>query len=111
MGKLYYGSNGHEVEIEDRMLSHLKVVMLAKLRRGESFAFSWTVDPEHGSGRGTVWLSPGVDLEFRFYGNRPPALNRAWISALNSCAERGELSMVPEPADPNEGVPQLQGRL
>ncbi|MCS5715746.1 hypothetical protein NVV95_14440 [Herbiconiux sp. CPCC 205716] len=109
MGKLYYGSNGHEIEIDDRLLSHLKVVILAKLRRGESFAFSWIVDPEQGSGRGTVWLSPGIDLEFRFYGNRPPLLNRAWISALNSTAERGELTMVPEPGDPAEGLPTPRG--
>jgi hypothetical protein len=110
MGKLYYGSNGHEIEIEDRLLSHLKVVMLAKLRRGESFAFSWTIDPDQGSGRGTVWLSPGVDLEFRFYGTRNPTVNRAWVQALNSTAERGELSMVAEPLDQGDGTPSTQLR-
>jgi hypothetical protein len=111
MGKLYYGSNGREIEIEDRALSHLKIVMLAKLRRGESFAFSWTIDPEQGSGRGTVWLSPGVDLEFRFYGNRTPVMNRSWISALNSSAERGELTVLPEPPDTSDGHPSSQSRI
>jgi hypothetical protein len=85
--------------------------MLSKLRRGESFAFSWTVDPEQGSGRGTVWLSPGVEIEFRFYGNKEPRMKRAWIQALNSTVERGELMIVPEPRDPHETSQTTTTRL
>lgn len=102
MGTFYYGSRG-ELDIEDRLLSHLKIVMLSKLRRQESFAFTWSLDVNHGSGRGTVWISPGIELEFRFSGNRPPAINRAWIQELTHTAERGELTIIPEPSEPGTG--------
>lgn len=111
MGKFSYGSNGREIEIDDRLLTHLKIVMLSKLRRQESFAFSWVSDSEHGSGRVTVWLSPGVELEFAFDDAPSPAINRAWVQALNSTAEHGELAMVPEPPDPNKAAPSTRSRL
>jgi len=104
MGKLIYGTN-RTIEIDDRALAHLKVVMLTKLRRGESFAFSWDNDVEAGSGRGTIWISPGVPLEFAFFGNRRPALNRAWLFALTTTVERGDLILV---AEPDEEAPQQQ---
>jgi hypothetical protein len=98
MGKLIYGNNRH-LEIDDRALAHIKVVMLTKLRRSESFAFSWENHVEAGSGRGTIWISPGVPLEFEFYGGRRPALNRSWLQLLTTLAERGDLTLVPEPED------------
>jgi hypothetical protein len=101
MGKLLYGPQQRELEIDDRALAHLKVVILSKLRRGESFAFSWENVAADGSGRGTIWLAPSIPLEFFFYGSRRPVLNRGWIQLLTSTAERGELHLTPEPDDPN----------
>lgn len=107
MGKLLYGTTQREIEIEDRLLAHLKIVILTKLRRGECFAFSWENDSSEGSGRGTIWLSPHIQLEFEFYGGRQPRINRTWLQALTSTAERGELHIVPEieesAVDPNHG--------
>lgn len=96
MGMLIYGS-GDEYEIEDRALAHLKAVIGAKLRRQESFFLSWANDTEHGSGRRSVWLSPSIPLQFRFYGSRAPELNRAWIEVLSDSAHtpRG-LLLIPE---------------
>jgi hypothetical protein len=111
LGQFFYGSNGREVQIDDRLLTHLKIVILSKLRRGESFAFTWTLEPSHGEGRGTVWLSPGVEVEFRFAGSREAGVNRAWIQALNATAERGELVVVSEPLDPRQGFQGGQTRL
>jgi hypothetical protein len=39
------GSTGSRVDIDDRTLSHLKVIVLTKLRLGEVFAFSWDKEP------------------------------------------------------------------
>ena len=50
MGYLIYGA-GAEYEIDDRMLSHLKIAVAAKLRLQESFLLNWTVSPSDGSGR------------------------------------------------------------
>src|SRR5690606_2111885 len=40
MGTLFYGSQGTPIDINDRALSHIKVVIVAKLRRGEAFTLS-----------------------------------------------------------------------
>lgn len=100
MGKFIYGPQQRSLEIDDRALAHLKIVVLSKLRRQECFAFSWDNTPAEGAGRGTIWLAPGIPLEFHFYGNRAPLLNRAWIQQLTATAERGELRLVPEPENP-----------
>lgn len=110
MGKLLYGSHQREIEIDDRLLAHLRIVILAKLRRSETFAFSWENDTSDGSGRGTIWLSPHIPLEFEFYGGRHPAINRAWIKDLTTTAERGELHAVPEPEDPTPANGSQQTR-
>lgn len=87
-----------KVEFEDRVLAHLELVITTKLRRDESFAFSWTEDMAGGSGRRKVWLHPAIPLVYRFYGNRPPAINRLWIDALMQSADSAAgLTVVPEP--------------
>lgn len=95
MGKLIYGTS--DIEIDDRTLAHLKIVMLTKLRRNESFAFSHVNSVAAGSGRLTVWMNPAVPLEFHFHGSRSPELNREWVEALLSSANSPEgLRVLPE---------------
>lgn len=81
MGVLIYG-HGSEYEFDDRVLAHVKVVVSAKFRRQESFLLSWSNDRDAGSGRVSLWLSPSIPLQFRFYGSRLPQLNPNWIEAL-----------------------------
>lgn len=81
MGYLIYG-NGTEYEIDDRALAHVKVVVGSKLRRQESFFLSWTNEPEAGSGRVSLWISPNIPLQFRFFGSRAAQLNRVWLDVL-----------------------------
>ncbi|BDZ46925.1 hypothetical protein [Naasia aerilata] len=96
MGKLLYG-NGSPIALEDRLLAHLQVAVMAKLRRDERFSLSWV--HEDGSGRSTIWIHPGIPLRFEFDGGRAPLLNRAWIEALvMSANSTGGLQLVPEPA-------------
>lgn len=98
MGKLIYGSGHCEIECDDRTLAHLKVVMITKLRRGESFTFNWHHGAEHGSGRSTIWVHPAIALEFSFFGNRAASLNRDWIEALLHSANSADgLRVIPEP--------------
>lgn len=100
MGKLIYNSSPRELEIDDRTLAHLRVAILSKLRRSESFAMTWNHGLERGSGRTTIWLHESIPLQFVFSGNRPPKLNRLWIEELllqaNSSAG---LQYVPEPTE------------
>src|SRR5690606_261876 len=64
MGILYYGGSNVPIHIEDRALAHLKVVIIAKLRRNESFTVSWRHHPTEPEGRSTIWLHPSLPLRF-----------------------------------------------
>ena len=95
MGKLVYGHHA-SLDVEDRLLAHLKLAVVAKLRRDEKFTISWM--HEDGSGRSTVWVHPSIPLQFQFDGSRAPIINRAWVEALMMSANStGGLQMVPEP--------------
>lgn len=99
MGKLTYDST-LVADFDDRVLAHLQVVIGAKLRRGESFYFTWRDDPQVGDGRSTIWLNPGIPLGYKYFGSRPPSLNRDWIEALMVTANSsGGLRIVSEPPD------------
>ena len=100
MGTLLYGTSGVTVAFEDRALWHLQIVITAKLRRGESFIFTWTDSVDGGSGRSTIWLDPSVTLHYRYFGSRLPAVNRAWVDALMVSANSvGGLFFTAEPAN------------
>ena len=85
--------------MDDRVLAHLRIVFMNKLRRREPFMF--TAPPSDGLGPRTLWISPTVPLVFHFYGSRSPVLNRAWIDALMTEAGGPDgLHILPEPDRP-----------
>jgi hypothetical protein len=104
VGKLTYDST-LTVDFEDRVLAHLQLVIGAKLRRAESFYFSWRDDPAVGDGRSALWIHPTIPLYFKYAGGRQPSINRAWIDLLMSAANSpGGLHLMPEPPeDPGPG--------
>jgi hypothetical protein len=83
--------------MDDRLLAHLRVVMVSKMRNHEAFTVSWSMDVSQGGGRETLWVHPSIPLRFRFFGSRPPAINRAWIDLMLTAANRGDLRIMPEP--------------
>jgi hypothetical protein len=98
VGKLIYDSS-LTVDFDDRVIAHLQVVIGAKLRRGESFTFSWKDDGQLGDGRTSIWIHPAVPLVFKSFGGRPPAINRRWVEALMMSANSASgLQLLPEPA-------------
>lgn len=103
MGQLIYDASTRTT-IDDRALAHLQIVMLGKLRRRESFAFSWEHPPSEGDGRSTVWIAPDLPLHFRFSGSRPPAINPAWVDVLMDSANTSAgLHLLPEPSPAEAG--------
>lgn len=101
MGSLLYGSSATEIAFEDRALMHLQIVITAKLRRRESFIFSWSTSVHEGSGRTTIWLDPSSTIMFRYSGSRVPMINREWIEQLAiSANSAGGLFFTPEPNRP-----------
>ncbi|AWB85308.1 ATP-dependent DNA ligase [Mycetocola zhujimingii] len=101
MGKFIYGTPSISVDFDDRVLAHLKVVILSKVRRGESFSFSWEYTVASGSGHSSIWIHPAIPLQFDFAGSREPRLNRAWVEQLVRLANSpAGLRVIPEPAEP-----------
>lgn len=113
MGYLLYGERAVEIAIDDRALAHLQIVILQKLRRVESFAFSWVEPTSNGSGRSTIWLHPNVTLQFHYLGTRTPSINEAWVAELSELAySNSGLRLVPEPATatPRGRAPEIHRR-
>lgn len=84
MGTLFYSDTRTPITIEDRALSHMLIVVLSKLRRGEGFGLSWDKD---GGGRNTVWINPTSTLQFEFSGEPESTINHSWIEALDRAAD------------------------
>lgn len=102
MGSLYYGDSA-PIQIEDRALAHLKVVVATKLRRNESFTLSWTHPEGQPEGRSTIWLHPSIPLRFVFEEPEAPNLSRPWIEALaHSANSSGGITLVGELLDTQE---------
>jgi hypothetical protein len=109
MGSLLYGNPGTEISFDDRALMHLQVVITAKLRRRESFLFTWMNSPDVGSGRSSIWLDQTSSLLYRFAGSRTPSLNRDWIELSANSA--GGLYFSPEPTasvQPSSALPVVK---
>lgn len=97
MGTFSYDST-LVTEFDDRVLTHLQTVMGAKLRRYESFYFSWEDAAGVGTGSTTIWVHPGVALVFRYDDGPTGLLSRGWIDALTTSANSaGGLKIVAEP--------------
>lgn len=80
MGSLAY--DGLTIRFEDRILAHLQIVIVQKLRRQESFLMSWRDSDSVGDGRSSIWLDPSIPLYFKFDGGHAPEVNRAWLEVL-----------------------------
>ncbi|WP_438353870.1 DUF7882 family protein [Microbacterium sp. CJ88] len=100
MGRFIYDTVANAVDIDDRTLAHLRIVVMNKLRRSESFMFD--VEVGDGSGRRSFWIHPSVPLQFHFFGSRQPRINRLWVEELMQVASGPNgLAIVPEPESPD----------
>ena len=109
MGTMYYGDARYPLYFDDRTLAHLKLVILTKIRRGESFALSWEKSVATGSGHGTVWIHPALTLHFEFLGSKQPEINRAWLEELAESSNRSSGMMVaPEPHGARDDQPAIE---
>jgi len=88
------------LEIEDRLLAHLKIAITSKLRVGESFLLNVQIPAAKGSGRMSLWMSPSIPIHYRFGGSKPPELNRRWLEALSRSSQgiRGMVAMTEDEA-------------
>lgn len=85
MGQLYYGNSDTRIEMPDRLLAHLKVVMATKLRRNESFMLSWSNGADL-DGRSSIWLQPSIPLRFVFDSADMEVLNPQTVREMANAA-------------------------
>jgi hypothetical protein len=100
VGTIYYGGSATPINIDDRALAHLKVVIATKLRRSESFTVTWRHPEDQPRGRSTIWLHPSIPLRFVFDDPEPTELSREWIEELASSANSsGGITLIAEHFD------------
>lgn len=98
MGKLFYDGDG-TLEIPDRILFHVQIAMVAKLRRQESFTVTW--NGEEMAGPSVLWVSPSIPIRFAYDGSTKMQLNRAWVEAMvGNSSQSGNLTIAAEPEAP-----------
>src|SRR6478735_9314307 len=101
MGTLFYAEQA--IEMDDRTLAHLKVAVVTKLRRRESFTLSWTHAEGEPAGRTTIWMHEAIPLRFEFDEPQAPALHREWIEdILRSATTTGGIQLTAETIDTGE---------
>ena len=104
MGVLIYGPQ--DVEFDDRLLTHLEIVIVNKFRRHESFLVSWLDDLSVGSGRASMWMASEMPVYFKYWGSRVPSINKEWLRALELGAESSRGLIVLD----EDGKPAHAGR-
>lgn len=98
MGTFTYGPTAIDVTLDDRLLAHLRAVIVSKLRRSECFLFTWTDGTGPVPVQESLWVHPAVGLRFRIEQPATIGLNRAWVEALTQAANSPSgLTTVPEP--------------
>ena len=85
MGSITY--DGTVIQFDDRVLTHLQIVIVQKFTKGESFLMSWKDGATVGDGRGSIWLAPTIPIYFKFLGGRVPHINQEWLLELGKSAE------------------------
>ena len=85
MGTMTY--DGLVINIDDRVLAHLQIVIVNKLRKEEGFLMSWKESVQAGSGRGSVWLDSTIPVTFKFDGSKVPEINQVWLDQLAKSAD------------------------
>lgn len=104
MGYLVY-DNSCRVSFDDRVLAHLQVAVVSKLRRKESFLVRYLESPETGGGHICLWFDASLPLRFHFQGSLPPAIEPEWVERLvASAASSAGLMVADEYGEPAEGV-------
>ena len=79
MGRLIYRDRA-SFDIDDRILAHLRIVVMNKLRRNEGFMLQLPVN--EGVRQASLWIHASNALVMQFYGGREPVIDRALVDQM-----------------------------
>jgi len=80
MGHLRYGRD--EIEVEDRLLVHLQVVVTQKMRRHEGFVLTVPHSRAGEKLTSSLWVNASSDVHFAFAGSRQAQTNPRWLELM-----------------------------
>ncbi|WP_225310177.1 ATP-dependent DNA ligase [Microbacterium testaceum] len=66
-------------DVDDRVLSQLRIVIMNKLRRSESFMLQ-APHPDHGTL--SLWLDPATPIVMQFFGGRQPSIDTELVEQM-----------------------------
>jgi hypothetical protein len=95
MGSMAHGNIS--VDFEDRLLSHLQIVIVQRFRRNETLVMSWLDAQSVGDGRSSLWMTPTLPVYFKFAGSRVPAIDEQWLKRLSDSAASSSGLIVTAP--------------
>ena len=96
MGSMAHGNIS--VDFEDRLLTHLQIVIVQRFRRNESLLMSWLDAAAVGDGRSALWLTPTLPVYFKFAGSRVPTIDEQWLQRLTESAASSTGLLVTAPS-------------
>jgi hypothetical protein len=90
MGNLVYGDAQFDIELDDNLLAHLQIVIGAKLRRDESFYFTWTSGSDSGPRKNTIWLQHSIPLRYHYTDDTSQPIDHALLERLAIAANTAQ---------------------
>jgi hypothetical protein len=87
MGRLVYGATQRTIVMDDRLLAHIEVVVLSRLRRNNAFALRWAEVDGERPGRRTIWIHQDTDLCFEYDTAEQDELDRDLLDQLAKAAD------------------------
>ncbi|MCM3501796.1 ATP-dependent DNA ligase [Microbacterium sp. P26] len=107
MGRLIYRDRA-AFDIDDRILAHLRIVVMNKLRRNEGFMLQLPVN--EGVRQASLWIHASNALVMQFYGGREPVIDRALVDQMMHDASGADgltltaAGIAPQPAPARQPV-------
>ena len=95
MGTLRYDTSLPAIELPDRVLQHLHIVVARKLREQQRIAVSIITEkaePIH------VWLDVRIPIVITYATGVATAINQKWLAELEASFSNAVLMLTPEPA-------------
>lgn len=93
MGTLIYSTTRYW--FDDRMLAHIRAAVILLLQQHEGFMLNWTLGPEQGYGRRSVWVSRQTPLTFAFNEAHAHPVDRTLVNSLVASSRSAEGMQVP----------------
>lgn len=110
MGMLMYADTAG-IQVEDRLLEHLRLAVGSRLRRGESFMLNLVTTDNGNSLRRNLWISPSIPLQFIAFGSRTPQVNKTWVQAMGDTEDSTGTMTVMTEAESVEYFEKKHSRL